>query len=63
MIATHDDDTVSELIGINMVYLKVGSFGLGAFIAGIAGGCMRITTSTWNRNSSTFGSPSTWSSL
>jgi len=38
MIATHDDDTVSELIGINVVYLKVGSFGLGAFIAGIAGG-------------------------
>ncbi len=38
MIATHDDDTVSELMGINIVYLKVGSFGLGAFIAGIGGG-------------------------
>jgi branched-chain amino acid transport system permease protein len=38
MIATHDDDTVSELMGINVVYLKVGSFGLGAFIAGVAGG-------------------------
>jgi len=38
MMATHDDDTVSELIGINVVHLKVGSFGLGALIAGIAGG-------------------------
>ena len=38
MIATHDDDTVGELMGINVVYLKVGSFGLGAFIAGVAGG-------------------------
>jgi branched-chain amino acid transport system permease protein len=38
MTATHDDDTVSELMGINVVFLKVGSFGLGAFIAGIAGG-------------------------
>lgn len=38
MIATHDDDAVSELVGINIVFLKVGSFGLGALIAGIAGG-------------------------
>lgn len=38
MIATHDDDTVSELIGINIVRLKIGAFGLGAFIAGVAGG-------------------------
>ena len=38
MIATHDDDTVSELIGINIVRLKVGAFGIGAFIAGITGG-------------------------
>lgn len=38
MLATHDDDTVSELLGINIVRLKVGAFGLGAFIAGIAGG-------------------------
>ena len=38
MIATHDDDTVSELMGVNIVRLKVGAFGLGAFIAGIAGG-------------------------
>jgi len=38
MLATHDDDTVSELIGINIVRLKIGAFGLGAFIAGIAGG-------------------------
>jgi branched-chain amino acid transport system permease protein len=38
MIATHDDDTVGELMGINVVYLKVGSFGFGAFIAGVAGG-------------------------
>ena len=38
MIATHDDDTVSELLGIHIVRLKVGAFGLGAFIAGIAGG-------------------------
>ncbi len=38
MLATHDDDTVSELTGINVVYLKVGSFGLGALIAGVAGG-------------------------
>jgi branched-chain amino acid transport system permease protein len=38
MLATHDDDTVSELIGVNVVVLKVSSFGLGAMIAGIAGG-------------------------
>jgi branched-chain amino acid transport system permease protein len=38
MIAIHDDDTVSELMGINIVFLKVGSFGLGAFIAGLGGG-------------------------
>ena len=38
MIATHDDDTVSELVGINIVRLKIGAFGLGAFIAGVAGG-------------------------
>lgn len=38
MIAIHDDDTVGELIGINIVRLKMGAFGLGAFIAGIAGG-------------------------
>lgn len=38
MIATHDDDTVSELIGINIVRLKIGAFGMGAFIAGVAGG-------------------------
>jgi branched-chain amino acid transport system permease protein len=38
MIATHDDDTVSELMGIDIVRLKIGAFGLGAFIAGIAGG-------------------------
>ena len=38
MMATHDDDTVSELIGINIVRLKIGAFGLGAFIAGVAGG-------------------------
>jgi branched-chain amino acid transport system permease protein len=38
MIATHDDDTVSELIGINILHLKTGAFGVGAFIAGVAGG-------------------------
>jgi branched-chain amino acid transport system permease protein len=38
MIATHDDDTVSELLGIHIVRLKIGAFGLGAFIAGVAGG-------------------------
>jgi branched-chain amino acid transport system permease protein len=38
MIATHDDDMVSELLGINIVRLKVGALGLGAFVAGIAGG-------------------------
>ena len=38
MLATHDDETVSELMGINIVLLKIGAFGLGAFIAGIAGG-------------------------
>ncbi|MDD5205942.1 MAG: branched-chain amino acid ABC transporter permease [Desulfobacterales bacterium] len=38
MLAIHDDDSVSELIGIHIVRLKVGAFGLGAFIAGIAGG-------------------------
>ena len=38
MIATHDDDTVSELMGINIVRVKIGAFGLGAYIAGVAGG-------------------------
>jgi len=38
MMATHDDETVSELIGVHIVLLKVGAFGLGAFIAGVAGG-------------------------
>lgn len=38
LMATHDDETVSELIGINIVFLKVAAFGIGAFIAGVAGG-------------------------
>jgi len=38
MMATHDDETVSELIGIHIVLLKVSAFGLGAFTAGVAGG-------------------------
>jgi branched-chain amino acid transport system permease protein len=38
MIATHDDETVSELTGVNTVRLKIGAFGVGAFIAGVAGG-------------------------
>ncbi|MDH3883964.1 MAG: branched-chain amino acid ABC transporter permease, partial [Desulfobacterales bacterium] len=38
MLATHDDETVSELMGVNIVRLKIGAFGLGAFIAGVAGG-------------------------
>jgi len=38
MIATHDDETVSELIGVHIIFLKVSTFGVGAFIAGVAGG-------------------------
>jgi len=38
LTATHDDETVSELIGINIVFLKVAAFGVGAFIGGVAGG-------------------------
>jgi branched-chain amino acid transport system permease protein len=38
MLATHDDETVSELIGIHTISLKVGAFGVGAFIAGVGGG-------------------------
>lgn len=38
MLATHDDETVSELIGIHSVVLKVSAFGIGAFVAGIGGG-------------------------
>lgn len=38
LMATHDDETVSELIGINIVFLKVAAFGVGSFIAGVAGG-------------------------
>jgi branched-chain amino acid transport system permease protein len=38
LMATHDDETVSELIGINIVFLKVAAFGVGAFIGGVAGG-------------------------
>ena len=38
MLAAHDDETVSELIGVNIVFLKVSAFGLGALIAGVGGG-------------------------
>ncbi|MBI3090285.1 MAG: branched-chain amino acid ABC transporter permease [Candidatus Tectomicrobia bacterium] len=36
--ATHDDEEVGELTGINVTRVKVGAFGIGAFIAGVAGG-------------------------
>ncbi len=38
LLAIHDDETVSELIGIDIFLLKVGAFGIGAFIAGVGGG-------------------------
>jgi branched-chain amino acid transport system permease protein len=36
--AVHDDETAAGLMGLNTTAIKVGAFGLGAFIAGIAGG-------------------------
>ncbi len=36
--AVHDDETAAGLLGLNSTSIKVGAFGLGAFIAGIAGG-------------------------
>jgi branched-chain amino acid transport system permease protein len=36
--AVHDDETAAGLMGLNVTLVKVGTFGLGAFIAGIAGG-------------------------
>jgi branched-chain amino acid transport system permease protein len=36
--AVHDDETAAGLIGLNATSIKVGAFGLGAFIAGLAGG-------------------------
>jgi branched-chain amino acid transport system permease protein len=36
--AVNDDETAAGLIGLNTTAIKVGAFGLGAFIAGIAGG-------------------------
>jgi branched-chain amino acid transport system permease protein len=36
--AVHDDETAAGLIGLNTTSIKVGAFGLGASIAGVAGG-------------------------
>ncbi|MFQ5914631.1 MAG: branched-chain amino acid ABC transporter permease [Nitrospinota bacterium] len=36
--AVRDDETVAELVGLRVTWLKVGAFALGAFIAGVAGG-------------------------
>jgi branched-chain amino acid transport system permease protein len=36
--AVHDDETAAGLIGLNTTAIKVGAFGLGASIAGVAGG-------------------------
>jgi len=36
--AVHDDETAAGLVGLNATAIKVGAFGLGAGIAGIAGG-------------------------
>lgn len=35
--AVNDDETASDLVGLNTTALKVGAFGLGAAIAGVAG--------------------------
>jgi branched-chain amino acid transport system permease protein len=36
--AVHDDETAAGLIGLNATSIKVSAFGLGASIAGVAGG-------------------------
>ncbi|MGA7327981.1 MAG: branched-chain amino acid ABC transporter permease [Rhodomicrobium sp.] len=36
--AVHDDETAAGLVGLDATSIKVGAFGLGAFIAGLAGG-------------------------
>lgn len=36
--AVHDDETVANLVGLDAVAIKVGAFGFGAAIAGVAGG-------------------------
>lgn len=38
MRAIHDDETVAGLIGVDTTATKVGAFGVGAAVAGIAGG-------------------------
>ncbi|MSQ71105.1 MAG: branched-chain amino acid ABC transporter permease [Betaproteobacteria bacterium] len=38
MIAVHEDEGAAEAMGIHLVYIKLMSFAVGAFIAGIAGG-------------------------
>lgn len=38
MRAVHDDETAATLVGLNATGIKVGAFGVGAAIAGIAGG-------------------------
>ena len=34
----HDDEPVSQIAGTNIVKMKVGAFGFGAFLAGVGGG-------------------------
>ncbi|MFQ5693509.1 MAG: branched-chain amino acid ABC transporter permease, partial [Nitrospinota bacterium] len=36
--AVRDDETVAELVGLKVTWIKVGAFTLGAFVAGVAGG-------------------------
>ncbi len=38
MIAVHEDEGAAEAMGIHLMYVKLMSFAVGAFIAGVAGG-------------------------
>ena len=38
MLAVHEDEGAAEAMGVNLVHIKLGSFALGAFFAGLGGG-------------------------
>ena len=38
MIAVHEDEGAAESMGVNLVHIKLMSFVIGAFVAGVAGG-------------------------
>jgi len=57
-LAVRDDEIAAEAMGINTTKYKVLAFVIGAFFAGIAGGCTRISSSLSNPKASTSCAPS-----